>query len=71
MAQHLGKVIRSLRIKAGISRHALAKLAHLDPAVLTRIEEEERPGGRFATVCRLAEALDVSIDQLASDAGLR
>jgi transcriptional regulator with XRE-family HTH domain len=71
MAKALGPLIRSLRIRAGISRHALARLAKIDPAVLARIEESARPGVQFATVARLAEALGVSLDDLAASIGLR
>jgi len=49
---------------------ALARAARLDPATLLRIESNERPNIRFSTVCRLADALGVSTDEIASRAGL-
>jgi len=67
----VGEVIKSLRKRVGITRHALAKAAQIDPAVLARLENDPRPGVQFATICRLAEALDVSVDDLAIDAGLK
>lgn len=66
----LGQVFRRLREEAGLTRFALAKAARLDPAVLTRIETDERPNMRFSTVCQIAGALGVSMDDIAARAGL-
>lgn len=43
----------------------------IDPVVLLRTEQEPREGVQFATVARLADALDVSLDDLAASVGLR
>ncbi len=67
----LGPVIRALREEAGISRHALARIAKLDPAVVVRIETQTRAGVQFATVCHLAAALGVSLDELAERVHLK
>lgn len=69
--QSLGDVLRALRGSAGITRQALAKAAGIDPAALARIETQSGAGIPFATLCRLADALDVSLDDLAGAAGLR
>lgn len=69
-APRLGSVIRRLREVAGLTQHALAKAAAVDQAVLARIEGTARAGVQFDTVCRLARALDVSLDALAAEAGL-
>ena len=65
----LGDVIRTLRESSGLSRNALARAAKIDPAILTRLEQNERDTVRVTTLCRIAEALDVSLDDLASAAG--
>lgn len=70
MPKTLGQAIRELREQAGVTRSALARAAHLDPAVLSRIEAGERSDLRFSTVCRLAAALGVSTDDIAARAGL-
>jgi transcriptional regulator with XRE-family HTH domain len=62
----IGKAIKELREIEGFTRHALAKRAGIDPAVLARIEENARPGVQFATVCKLATALGASLDTLAA-----
>lgn len=70
-SRRLGEVIRELRESAGLTQHALAKAATIDQAVLARVENETRAGVQFATVCRLAAALGVSLDDLAAAAGLK
>jgi transcriptional regulator with XRE-family HTH domain len=67
----VGKLIRDLRMQVGISGLALATSASVDPAVLTRLETQARSGVQFATVCRLAEALGVSVEELAVASGLK
>lgn len=67
---NLGLAIRRLREESGISRYALAKAAAIDYAVLSRLEAGSSRGVQFLTVIRVAEALDVSLDELASVAGL-
>ena len=66
----LGRVLRDLRKETGLTRAALAQAAGLDPGALSRIESGDRPNLRFSTVCRLAAALGVSIDDIAARAGL-
>lgn len=70
MAKSLGRVILELREEVGLTRRALARAAKLDPATLSRIETEDRVGLRFVTVCQLAAALGVSLDEIAARAGL-
>jgi transcriptional regulator with XRE-family HTH domain len=70
MAKSLGLLIRELREDAGISRAALARASNLTPPEVSRIELEGRINLRFVTVCRIAVALGISLDDLASRAGL-
>ncbi len=66
----VGGAIRELREEAGLSISALARIAKLDTATLTRIEAEDRTHVRFSTVCLLASALGVSTDEIGIRAGL-
>jgi len=66
----VGRVLRALRKEAGLSVAALARAAKLDPATLTRIEAEDRTHVRFSSVCQVASALGVSMDEIASQVGL-
>jgi transcriptional regulator with XRE-family HTH domain len=70
MAKHLGEVIRDLRKRAGVSQVALARAAGIDPAIVSRIEAGSREGMHFGNLCRVARALDVSLDDIAAAAGL-
>jgi len=66
----LGDVIREFRERANVSQTALARAAGVDPAILSRIEAGSRTSMQIATLCRIAEALEVSLDELAGAAGL-
>lgn len=70
VGKSLGQLIGELREEAGISRSALAKAAKLSPPEVSRIELEGRTNLRFSTVCRIASVLGISLDDLASRAGL-
>ena len=61
---------RSLRERAGLQATALARAANLSQGTLTRLEKDERQGIQLSTACRLAAALGISVDELASKAGL-
>lgn len=65
----LGQVIKSLREQSAVSRNALARAAHIDPSILTRLEQGDRDNVRLQTLCKIAEALEVSLDDLAGAAG--
>lgn len=70
MAKSLGRAIADLRQRLKLSQAALARAARLDPGELGRIESGERKTPSFQTVCRIAVALGVSLDELAGSAGL-
>lgn len=70
MAKSLGRLVRDIREEAGISRAALARASNLTAPEVSRIELEARTNVRFSTVCRIATALGVSLDDLAARAGL-
>lgn len=70
MAKRLGRVLWELREEAHLSIAALARAAGLDPGALSRLESEDRTHVRFATVCQIAEALGVPMEEIAARAGL-
>jgi len=65
----LGQAIRSIRQEGGLSQKDLAEAAGIDQSYLSMIESDQRrnPGTRI--IARLAQALQVSIDDLATRAG--
>jgi len=65
----LGQAIRRIRQEARLSQKDLAEAAGIDQSYLSMIESDQRrnPGTRI--IARLAQALQVSIDDLASRAG--
>jgi transcriptional regulator with XRE-family HTH domain len=62
--QPLGDRIAELREKRGMSRYALAKSSKVDPSYLGKIESGERDNAGWLYVCRIADALGVSLDEL-------
>lgn len=67
----LGEYIARLRKEAKLSRSALARAARVDPSILVRLESGDRAEVRLETLCRLADSLGVTLDDLATAAGLR
>ncbi|MFI1967235.1 DUF488 family protein [Streptomyces pathocidini] len=63
-ARALGQRVRALREDRGWSRERLAKEAGIAVGTLTRLESEGAIQPRFFTVGAVAEALEVSLDEL-------
>jgi transcriptional regulator with XRE-family HTH domain len=65
----LGQAIRTIRLAAGLSQKEVAEAAGIDPSYLSMIESGRRkdPGTRI--ISRLAQVLEVSLDELAAAAG--
>lgn len=65
----LGETVRAIRLEQGLSQKEAAEAAGIDQSYLSMIESGQRrnPGARI--VARLAQMLDVSIDELAVRAG--
>lgn len=66
----LGSALRELREEAAVSRSALARSAEIDVSTLARLEYGERATVNFEALCRIAEALNTSLDEIAARAGL-
>ena len=65
----LGQAIRTIRQEAGFTQKGLAEAAGIDQSYLSMIESDQRrnPGARV--IARLAQALQVPMDELAARAG--
>jgi len=65
----LGQAIRAIRQEAGLSQKELAEAAGIDQSYLSMIESGQRRNPGTKVIVRLAQALQVSIDDLAARAG--
>jgi transcriptional regulator with XRE-family HTH domain len=68
MPRDLAAIIVALRKRAGLSPLALAERAGIDTAIIYRIESGKKMPA-FKTLCALAQALNVSLDDLAAELG--
>ena len=60
----LGRNLKSLREKRGLSQDRLAKLADVANNTIIKIEQGENPNPTLETLKKIAKALRVSIDDL-------
>jgi len=56
--------IREVRESKSISRYQLAKLTGLGESTLQMIENSDDPNPTFKVLCKIADALEVSLDDL-------
>lgn len=60
----LAQNIRKLRLKKGLSQERLARLADISNATLIKIEAGVAKEPTITTVSKIANALEISIDEL-------
>ena len=60
----LGKLIKKLRKKMGLSQDDFARKADVPYTTLTKIETGVIKSPSFFTIAKIAVALDVSLDEL-------
>lgn len=60
----LAQNIRKLRLKKGLSQEKLARLADISNATLIKIESGGAKEPTITTVTKIADALEISIDEL-------
>lgn len=60
----LAQNIRRLRLKKDLSQERLARLADISTATLVKIETGVAKEPTITTITKIANALDVSIDEL-------
>lgn len=61
---NLGKTVRKLRIKAGLSQGKLARLADVSNNTIVNIEAGKQDNPTIETIKKLANALNASADEL-------
>ena len=60
----LAQNIKKLRLKKGLSQEKLARLADISNATLIKIESGVAKEPTITTVSKIADALEISIDEL-------
>jgi transcriptional regulator with XRE-family HTH domain len=65
----LGQAIRAVRQQEGLSQKEVAEAAGIDQSYLSMIESDQRKNPGTRIMARLAQVLQVSIDDLAARAG--
>lgn len=60
----LAQNIKKLRLKKGLSQEKLARLADISNATLIKIESGVAKEPTIITVSKIADALEISIDEL-------
>jgi transcriptional regulator with XRE-family HTH domain len=60
----IGKNIRNLRFKKGISQDRLSKLADLSLNTIVKVESGKNSNPTIDTLTRIARAFDVKVDDL-------
>lgn len=56
--------LKEVRENRGLSRYQLAKLSGVNDSTLQMIENNENPNPTFKIMCKIADALEVSLDEL-------
>jgi transcriptional regulator with XRE-family HTH domain len=59
------KAVQTIRHRKGLTQVELAKRAGLSPSAVRQLEQGQRTAPEFATVVRLARALEVQTDAFA------
>jgi transcriptional regulator with XRE-family HTH domain len=60
---NFGKRLRALRKEAGMTQEKLARLADVSNATVFKLETVEGQDPSWSTVCKLADALGVSVQE--------
>ncbi|QQS60481.1 helix-turn-helix transcriptional regulator [Candidatus Falkowbacteria bacterium] len=61
---NIGRNIKKLREKEGISQDRLSKLADISSNTVAKIELNDRPNPTIETLQKIAKALNVEVDDL-------
>ncbi|MBM7698654.1 helix-turn-helix domain-containing protein [Kurthia huakuii] len=56
--------VKEMREYRGITRYRLAQLSGLSNSTLQDIENNSNPNPTFRSMCKIADALEVSLDDL-------
>ena len=66
----LGRAIKDARTRRGLTQAQLARALGVQQNVVARLEDGGRADPRLSTVLAIAQALGMSVDTLAAEAGL-
>lgn len=58
--------IKEIRLKKGFSRYKFSQLSGVKESTLQNIENSNDPNPTFKVLCKIADALNVSLDELRS-----
>jgi transcriptional regulator with XRE-family HTH domain len=56
--------LKRIRVLKNISRYKLSKMTGLGESTLQNIENSKEPNPTFKTMCKIADALEISLDDL-------
>ena len=56
--------LKEIRESIGLSRYRLSKLSGVKESTLQMIENSENPNPTFKVMCKIADTLEVSLDEL-------
>lgn len=56
--------LKELRESVGVSRYQLSKISGVNVSTLQMIENSEDPNPTFKVMCKIADALGVTLDEL-------
>ena len=56
--------LKELRKRLGISRYRLSKLSGVNESTIQMIENSDDPNPTFKVMCKIADAMEVSLDEL-------
>lgn len=57
-------ILKEVRELKGISRYKLSKLSGVKESTLQNIENSNDPNPTFKVMCKIADALDITLDEL-------
>lgn len=57
-------MLKVIREKKGLSRYRLSKLTGVPESTLQMIENSDDPNPTFKVMCKIADALEISLDDL-------
>ncbi|MGB5024699.1 MAG: helix-turn-helix transcriptional regulator [Saprospiraceae bacterium] len=60
----IGKNIKEIRVKIGISQDKLSKLADLSSNTVAKLELDDKSNPTIETLLKIAKALNVKVDDL-------
>ncbi|MFJ8064864.1 helix-turn-helix domain-containing protein [Psychrobacillus sp. NPDC096426] len=56
--------LKAIRESKGISRYRLSRIAGVNESTIQMIENSDDPNPTFKVMCKIADALEVSLDEL-------